>query len=114
LYDVWDGFHLDASRLADVFKGVKLTSLLVLDNTDLGRDQWLLVEGRKRDEDFAEGTLSHTAKENKMKKGNFAIKINGLENPTWHKFCSERDLRRHTWGLQQTAPIVHGRKQSSE
>jgi len=38
--------------------------------------------------DFAKGTLSHTAKENKMKEGSFAIKINGLENPKQHKFCS--------------------------
>jgi len=37
------------------------------------------VEGGKRDEDFAKGTLSHTAKENKMKEGSFSVKINGLE-----------------------------------
>ena len=62
--------------------------------------------------DFAKGTLAYTAKEDEMKEGNFAIKVNGLKNPTRHEFCWERDLRQHTWGLQQTAPIAKDREES--
>ncbi len=36
--------------------------------------------------DFAKGTLAYTAKEDEMKEGNFAIKVNGLKNPTRHEF----------------------------
>jgi len=43
LDDVWDGLHLDAFRLVDVFEGVELTGLFVLDNTNLRQGQRMLT-----------------------------------------------------------------------
>lgn len=36
LDDVWDSFHFNALGLVDVLEGIELSSLLVLDDADLG------------------------------------------------------------------------------
>lgn len=78
LNDVGDGLHFDAFCLVDVLEGVELAGLLVLDDADLGGCQG----ERERDTEethLAKGALAHTAKEDKVEEGDFAIKVNGLE-----------------------------------
>jgi hypothetical protein len=58
LDNVSNSSHLDAFRFVDVFEGIQLSRLLVLDDTN-----------------FAEGAFTNTAEENEMEEVNLAIKV---------------------------------------
>lgn len=111
LDDVGNSLHLDTFRLVYVLERIQLPCLLVLDDSDLNREE--MMSGKKaveRDEagaDLAEGTLSDAAEEDEVEEIDVAVKVDGLdrvanERPAQGAAEGEKEP---AWGRQQTAPI---------